>query len=87
MGLSEDHEIVFTPGDIAARNILIREGRIAAIIDWEFAGWYPAYWEYVFALRGLDNVDWNTLGTQVPSLFEEKYDQQYLAVRFILSLS
>ncbi len=27
-------------------NIMIRDGRIAAIIDWEFSGWYPPYWEY-----------------------------------------
>jgi hypothetical protein len=22
------------------------EYRIAAIVDWETAGWYPSYWEY-----------------------------------------
>lgn len=25
--------------------------KIAAIIDWEQAGWYPAYWEYCKARR------------------------------------
>ena len=23
---------------------------ITAILDWEFAGWYPEYWEFVKAL-------------------------------------
>jgi tRNA A-37 threonylcarbamoyl transferase component Bud32 len=36
----------FTHGDIAPRNILVKNGRIVAIIDWESAGWYPEYWEY-----------------------------------------
>ena len=37
---------IFTHSDIAPRNILIKDGKIAAIVDWESAGWYPEYWEY-----------------------------------------
>ncbi|KAL2757325.1 hypothetical protein ACRALDRAFT_1060724 [Sodiomyces alcalophilus JCM 7366] len=85
--LSNDHPIVFTHGDIAARNIIVRDGRIVALLDWEFAGWYPEYWEYVFTLRGLDNMDWETLGRYVTSLFAKRYDLEYILVRFILSLS
>ncbi|KAL7925549.1 kinase-like protein [Trichoderma austrokoningii] len=36
----------FTHGDLVPRNIIVRNGRVAAIIDWGFAGWYPEYWEY-----------------------------------------
>ncbi len=25
---------------------MVRDGRITAIVDWGFAGWYPEYWEY-----------------------------------------
>lgn len=28
---------------------MIKNGRVAAIIDWEMAGWYPEYWEYAKA--------------------------------------
>ncbi|VZH91408.1 unnamed protein product [Fusarium fujikuroi] len=70
--LGADYPIVFTHADISSRNIMVRDGRIVAILDWEWAGWYPVYWEYVFALRGLDNVDWKTLGSHVPSLFDER---------------
>ncbi|KAL7759201.1 hypothetical protein ACKLNR_011628 [Fusarium oxysporum f. sp. zingiberi] len=70
--LGADYPIVFTHGDISSRNIMIRDGRIVAILDWEWAGWYPVYWDYVFALRGLDNVDWRTLGSHVPTLFDER---------------
>jgi hypothetical protein len=85
--LAADYPIVFTHGDIAARNILVRDGRIVALLDWEFAGWYPEYWEYVFALRGLDNLDWETLGRHVPLLFKNRYDLEYILMQFILSLS
>lgn len=65
----------------------MRDGRIVALLDWEYAGWYPEYWEYVFTLNGMDNIDWETLGRYVPSLFAKRYDLEYILVRFILSLS
>ncbi|KAH8160006.1 hypothetical protein CIB48_g8241 [Xylaria polymorpha] len=38
---------VFAHCDLAPRNVLVDEaGRITGLIDWEFAGWYPDYWEY-----------------------------------------
>lgn len=81
------YPVVFTHGDIAARNILVRDGRIVALLDWEYAGWFPAYWEYVFALRGLDNIDWETLGYHLPSLFPKAYDLEYVLIRFVMSIS
>lgn len=82
-----DCPIVFTHGDIAGRNIIVREGCIVAILDWEFAGWYPEYWDYVSALSGLDNIDWETLGQHLPLLFEKRYDLEYILLRFITSIS
>ncbi|KAI1162987.1 kinase-like domain-containing protein [Nemania serpens] len=85
--LSAECPIVFTHGDIAARNIIVRDGNIVALLDCEFAGWYPEYWDYVFTLRGLDNIDWETLGSHVPSLFAKRYDLEYILVGFILTIS
>ncbi|RSL76308.1 hypothetical protein CEP51_010080 [Fusarium floridanum] len=85
--LAVESPIVFTHGDIAARNILVRDGRIVALLDWEYAGWYPEYWEYVFTLRGMDNIDWETLGCHIPSLFTNRHDLEYILVGFILGLS
>ncbi|CAI6067189.1 unnamed protein product [Clonostachys chloroleuca] len=53
------HKILFTHSDLNPRNILV--DRIAAqgggyrwivtgIVDWEFAGYYPEYWEYTKAM-------------------------------------
>jgi aminoglycoside phosphotransferase (APT) family kinase protein len=39
------HEIVLTHSDIAPLNILVRDGKVVAILDWELAGFYPEYWE------------------------------------------
>ncbi|RSL83770.1 hypothetical protein CEP51_004304 [Fusarium floridanum] len=43
---------VFTHGDLNPFNILVRGDRVVGIIDWEFAGWYPCYWEYTSAWCG-----------------------------------
>ncbi|KAL1855216.1 hypothetical protein Daus18300_011217 [Diaporthe australafricana] len=42
------YKVRFSHADIAPRNVRVdKGGRITGIIDWEFAGWYPEYWEYV----------------------------------------
>ncbi|SPQ27121.1 81c509fc-c53d-4c7b-a85a-e31d40a780a4 [Thermothielavioides terrestris] len=50
--LRTDHDIVLTHGDLVATNILVRDGHIVALIDWERAGFYPEYLEMVKPLRG-----------------------------------
>ncbi|KAK3318707.1 hypothetical protein B0H66DRAFT_591386 [Apodospora peruviana] len=43
------HRIVFTHGDLNMRNILVRNGKLSGVVDWENSGWYPEYWEYTKA--------------------------------------
>lgn len=43
---------VFTHCDLNPFNIIVRNGKIAAIIDWEMSGWYPSYWEYTSVWHG-----------------------------------
>lgn len=46
---SSGHRIVFTHGDLNMRNIMMHNGRLSGIIDWETSGWYPDYWDYTKA--------------------------------------
>ncbi|KAK1145259.1 hypothetical protein N8T08_004412 [Aspergillus melleus] len=51
---------VFTHGDIAPRNIMVDDqNMITGLIDWEWAGWYPDYWEYAQILRPAFWGDWS----------------------------
>jgi tRNA A-37 threonylcarbamoyl transferase component Bud32 len=50
VGALNSHEIVLTHGDISPRNIIVQGSKVVAILDWELAGYYPEYWEYVKAL-------------------------------------
>lgn len=45
--LRTDHRIVLTDGDLHGTNILVRDGRIVALPDWEHAGFYYKYVEFL----------------------------------------
>ncbi|KAF9463718.1 hypothetical protein BDZ94DRAFT_1258380 [Collybia nuda] len=32
-------------GDFAPQNIMVKNGRVVAILDWETFGWYPDFWD------------------------------------------
>ncbi len=50
---------VFTHADLNPFNILVQGDRIIGLIDWEFSGWYPHYWEYTSAwLSSVTRTEW-----------------------------
>lgn len=49
--LSLSHDITFTHGDLLPHNIMVSDGHISGVIDWECAGWLPEHWEYTSAVR------------------------------------
>jgi len=57
---NSSHEIRFTHGDLSPCNIMIHQGHVSGILDWQEAGWYPEYWEYVNAMGGCAGI-WDTL--------------------------
>ncbi|KAF9030414.1 kinase-like domain-containing protein [Rhodocollybia butyracea] len=77
--LEKEHSIVFTHGDLAPRNILIKDGTIVAILDWECAGWYPEYWEVIRTLRAnLHMPDfWDRFRELFAGIFEDEIQLEY----------
>ncbi|KAF3915311.1 hypothetical protein AA313_de0203300 [Arthrobotrys entomopaga] len=58
---SQEHGIVFTHANFQSANIMIRDRRVVAIINWEMAGWYPEWWEFAKAFFIYDFYDdWGT---------------------------
>jgi thiamine kinase-like enzyme len=41
-----DSTPAFTHNDFQRKNIMVQDDSGLVIIDWEFASWYPMYWEY-----------------------------------------
>ncbi|KAF2495314.1 hypothetical protein BU16DRAFT_527182 [Lophium mytilinum] len=84
------HAPVFTHGDFQRKNIMFRNpptttenGKVQwdttdlelVIIDWEFSGWYPSYWEYSRALFGCGawRDDWGYWIEQILDPFRAEY--------------
>ncbi|KND88704.1 hypothetical protein TOPH_06605 [Tolypocladium ophioglossoides CBS 100239] len=42
----DKYRVTLSHADLNPNNIMVKDGHITAIIDWEFAGWYPEYWDY-----------------------------------------
>lgn len=80
--MRSDHSILFTHGDLSPRNIIVRDGKIRALVDWEFAGWYPEYYEYVkFFECQTDCKDWKHFA---PYIFETAYGEELVIQQAIL---
>lgn len=74
--LRTDHEIVFTHGDISPRNIMVKNGEVVALLDWEFAGYYPEYWEYIKSFRAPDyRITWHNY---IDHMFPQAYESEYI---------
>ncbi|KAE8331602.1 kinase-like protein [Aspergillus sergii] len=54
---------VLTHCDLNAGNIMVKDGKLVGILDWEYAAYYPVWYEYVSASWGLTEMDaeWKTL--------------------------
>ncbi|KAI9662264.1 MAG: hypothetical protein M1821_008431 [Bathelium mastoideum] len=69
----QNHPPKFSHGDFQRKNVIVKNapkngtrGELV-IIDWEFAGWYPSYWEYARAIFacGRWKDDWSVWLDQI----------------------
>lgn len=47
---TDSNKFVLTHGDLLPQNIIVRDGRITGIVDWEYSGFFPEYLEYALAV-------------------------------------
>lgn len=71
--LRTDHRIVLSHCDLAPRNILVRDGEIKGLVDWEDSGWYPEYWEYVKFFQRTADKEWKQYAEDIfPELYHDE---------------
>ncbi|KFX96641.1 hypothetical protein V490_03216 [Pseudogymnoascus sp. VKM F-3557] len=49
---------VLTHGDLNIGNIMIHDGHVSGIIDWEHSGYFPDWWEHACALTWMEDPEW-----------------------------
>ncbi|GLB05511.1 hypothetical protein AtubIFM57258_000800 [Aspergillus tubingensis] len=68
------HNIVFTHGDFRHPNIMVNDGNVTGIVDWEFSGWFPEHWESVKALAVWQwQNDWTEYLAQILQPYYTEY--------------
>ncbi|KAF2750672.1 hypothetical protein M011DRAFT_179718 [Sporormia fimetaria CBS 119925] len=75
---------LFTHADLAPRNILFNEkSNQIGIIDWENAGWYPDYWEFIKIFKPTSDpveCDWQRyMEATAPSTWKSPEAKEILA--------
>ncbi|KZT50543.1 hypothetical protein CALCODRAFT_444464 [Calocera cornea HHB12733] len=43
----DEQPTIFSHGDLSSDNIMVHNGRLSGLIDWETSGWMPPYWDYL----------------------------------------
>lgn len=76
---SRQHQSFFTHGDLHSANVLMSQGRLAGIVDWECAGYFPEYWEFTKALYCIFGD--KRLEKIVRDAFDEDYEDELRAER------
>ncbi|KAF8638453.1 hypothetical protein AX16_010504 [Volvariella volvacea WC 439] len=56
-----DHPLVFTHGDFLPCNLILNNSGRVWVVDWQLAGWYPAYLKYACILDDMGNWEYPTL--------------------------
>jgi aminoglycoside phosphotransferase len=70
---TRNYQIRFTHGDLRPPNILVENGRLSGIVDWETAGWFPEYWERVSGSYAIHN-NWRALLRHVFPQYDEEME-------------
>jgi hypothetical protein len=78
-----DHRIFFTHGDLQMKNIMVQRTSSTSgdptplkitIIDWEYSGWYPEYWESCTAAYcARFKLDWLETVQSAMSIYPHEY--------------
>ncbi|KAF1973272.1 kinase-like protein [Bimuria novae-zelandiae CBS 107.79] len=68
---------VFTHCDLNPFNILVSADKVVGIIDWEFSGWYPHYWECTTAWFGNQTrTEWQSILHSLLGDYPEEFEME-----------
>ena len=71
---------VFSHGNLVPSNIIVDKNmKVIGIVDWEYSGWFPEYWEYNKAFYAIVSpVDWLELLFKKIGEYKEEYKAEFI---------
>lgn len=85
--LLASHRTLFAHGDHRPQNIMVKDGNVAAIIDWELSGRYPEYWDFAKALLLLIwgwQSDWTNYVKQILQPYHTEYFMHHFLIEKLM---
>ena len=79
---------VLTHCDLNLDNIMIRDGEMVGILDWEYAAYLPVWYEYIstsFAFTAMD-VEWKNMLRERLGVHGDAYDNARALWKDLISL-
>lgn len=79
---------VLTHSDLNLGNIMIRDGQVVGILDWEYAAYLPIWYEYIsasFAFTEMD-VEWKKVLRERLGAHDDAYDDARALWKDLISL-
>lgn len=64
----------FTHSNLTNVNIIVENGNLTGILDWESSGYFPVWWEFTYAGIGLgqEGKEWKDLLEHLPDRTEAR---------------
>ncbi|RDB18648.1 hypothetical protein Hypma_014700 [Hypsizygus marmoreus] len=81
---TEGYRLVFTHQDLAPRNMILDKSGRLWLLDWEFAGWYPSYFEYACVMSSVLPIPKDLLRGLLPYL--GPYEREYRSLDAIMAI-
>lgn len=89
--MPDPRPFTYTHGDLGLGNIIVNQGRVSGIIDWEWSGYFPSWWESTKLRRGSPlwiAPEWcNMLLDHMPATLHQRgyrFFKRFDAVRYYL---
>ncbi|CRG83008.1 hypothetical protein PISL3812_00356 [Talaromyces islandicus] len=87
-GFPNSEPFVLTHGDLNLGNIMVQDGQVVGILDWEYAAYLPVWYDYIsaaFAFTEMD-VEWKNLLRERLAVNDVSYDDVRVVWKDLISL-
>ncbi|KZT60857.1 kinase-like protein [Calocera cornea HHB12733] len=78
---------IFSHGDLSSDNIMVHDGRLSGLIDWETSGWMPPYWDFFCARIDSSEACKAIVQLAIPEHVSRERYELYAAVGVMRGLS